>query len=42
MKPAQVMGAQVERGRTLEPGLFILAFVILLLTFRDGLSNMLN
>jgi len=43
VEPAgQVMGVQTERGRVLEPGLFILAFALLLLTFRDGLANMLG
>lgn len=37
-----MMGAPAERGRVLEPGLFLLALAILLFTFRDGLINMLG
>ncbi|MBL8200274.1 MAG: VPLPA-CTERM-specific exosortase XrtD [Chromatiales bacterium] len=43
VEPAgSVLGVQSERGRVLEPGLFILAFALLLFTFRDGLINMLG
>ncbi len=43
MGPAgPLAGAPSERGRVLEPGLFILAFVLLLFTFREGLENMLG
>ena len=37
----KITGAQAEPGRILEPGLFILAFVVLLVTFHEGLANML-
>ncbi len=39
--PVQVMGEPAERGRILEPGLFLLALTMMLLTFREGLTSML-
>ena len=38
---AQGMGEPAERGRILEPGLFLLALAVMVLTFREGLASML-
>jgi len=41
-EPRDVMGVPSERRRTLEPGLFVVAFIVLLLAFRNGITNMLG
>ena len=42
VQPAGVMGEPAQRGRILQPGLFLLATAIMLFAFRDGISSMVS